>query len=288
MSQAAAKTGAGPTVMVAIEQCFPSHQRIIVDDLACSVLPFTARALVAAMRPSLARDWMVRATERAFPGLWSGIMCRKRYIDEILITSSREIDAAVNLGAGLDTRAYRLPTLVEMPVWEVDQPANIKSKQDCLQRRFGRLPEHVTLVPIDFDQEALGPALISRGFTAHMQTFFIWEAVSQYLTEAGIHATLDFLAAAASGSYLVFTYVQKDFLDGQNLYGQERLYERYVKGNIWLFGLDPRNVSDFLAPYGWRVIEHLGCDELAERYVNPTGRRLTSSPIERIVYAEKQ
>ncbi len=92
MAQAAAKTGAGPTVMVAIEQHFPSRQRIITDDLAYSVLPFGARALVWAMRPPLARNRMVRATERAFPGLWSGIMCRKRYIDEALIAASREID----------------------------------------------------------------------------------------------------------------------------------------------------------------------------------------------------
>jgi O-methyltransferase involved in polyketide biosynthesis len=119
------------------------------------------------------------------------------------------------------------------------------------------------------------------------RTFFIWEAVTQYLTETGIGATLDFLATAPRGSRLAFTYVLKDFLDGQNLYGQARLHERYVKGNVWLFGLDPRNVSVFLDPYGWRVTEHLGCDELAERYVKPTGRRLTSSPIERIVYAQK-
>jgi methyltransferase (TIGR00027 family) len=151
----------------------------------------------------------------------------------------------------------------------------------------GRPPEHITFVSIDFDQEALGPALASRGHTALRQTFFIWEAVTQYLTETGIKATLDFFATAPRGSRLAFTYVLKDFLDGQNLYGQERLHERYVKDNIWLFGLDPRNVSDFLDPNGWRVTEHLGCDELAERYVKPTGRRLTSSPIERIVYAEK-
>lgn len=157
MAQAAAKTGAGPTVMVAIEQYFPSHQRIITDDLAYSVLPFSARALVWAMRPPLARNWMVRATEHAFPSLWSGIMCRKRYIDDALIAASREIDAVVNLGAGFDTRTYRLPSLAEIPVWEVDQPANIKSKQDRLQQGFGRLPENVTLVSIDFDHETLGP-----------------------------------------------------------------------------------------------------------------------------------
>jgi methyltransferase (TIGR00027 family) len=108
---------------------------------------------------------MVRGTERAFPGLWSGIMCRKRYIDEALIALSREIDAVVNLGAGFDTRAYRLPPLAKVPVWEVDQPANIKSKQDRLRQWFGRPPEHITFVSIDFDQEALGPALASRGCT---------------------------------------------------------------------------------------------------------------------------
>jgi methyltransferase (TIGR00027 family) len=214
-------------------------------------------------------------------------MYRKRYIDDALIASSREIDAVVNLGAGFDTRAYRLPSLAEIPVWEVDQPANIKSKQDRLRQRFGRLPEHVTLVSIDFDREALGPALTARGYMGRKRTFFIWEAVSQYLTETGISATLDFLATVPRGSRLAFTYVLKDFLDGQNLYGQERLHERYVKGNIWLFGLDPRSISDFLDPYGWRVTEHLGCDELTERYVKPTGRSLASSPIERIVYAEK-
>jgi methyltransferase (TIGR00027 family) len=287
MAQAAAKTGTGPTVMVAIEQYFPSHQRIIIDDLACSVLPFSARAFVGAMRPPLIRNWMVRTMDRAFPGLWSGIMYRKRYIDDALIASSREIDAVVNLGAGFDTRAYRLPSLAEIPVWEVDQPANIKSKQDRLRLRFGRLPAHVTLVSIDFDREALGPALATRGYMGRKRTFFIWEAVTQYLTETGISATLDFLATVPRGSRLAFTYVLKDFLDGQNLYGQERLHERYVKGNIWLFGLDPRSISDFLDPYGWRVTEHLGCDELTERYVKPTGRSLASSPIERIVYAEK-
>jgi hypothetical protein len=35
------------------------------------------------------------------------------------------------------------------------------------------------------------------------------------------------------------------------------------------------------------VNEDFGCDELAGRYVTPTGRRIASSPIERVVYAEK-
>ena len=60
-----------------------------------------------------------------------------------------------------------------------------------------------------------------------------------------------------------------------------------LKDKIWLFGMDPEEVPDFLAEYGWRVLEHFGYEELAERYVKPTGRKLASIALERIVYAEK-
>ncbi len=289
MAKAAAKTGSGPTTIVAVEQYFPPGQRILDDDLAPRILPFGERAFVWLTRFAPVRDWMVRATEKAIPGIWSGMLCRKRYIDEKLVESVGQIDAVVNLGAGFDTRVYRLPALADLPVWEIDQPENIESKRVRLQQIFGVLPSHVTLVPIDFGREPLSAALTARGYSTDMRTFFIWEAVTQYLTETGIRATFDFLAKAASGSRLAFTYVRKDFIDGQELYGQEAMYKQYVlKDKFWLFGMAPEDVADFIAAYGWRVVEHLGYDELADRYVKPTGRTLDSMPVERMVYAEKQ
>lgn len=288
MTQAAAKTGVGPTVTVAVEQHFPENQRIIEDNLAYSILPFPMRAFVRLMRPAFVRDWMVRVSEKSAPGIWGGLMCRKRYIDEKLIESVAQIDAVVDLGAGFDTRAYRLRALADAPVWEVDMPENIEPKRVRLQKLFGEVPAHVTLVRIDFDREDLGVVLASHGYSADKRTFFIWEAVTQYLTETGIRTTFDFLAKAARGSRLAFTYVRKDFRDGQVMYGQEGLYKKYVvKDKIWLFGMDPEGVENFLGAFGWRVVEHLSYEELAERYVKPTGRELASTPIERIVYAEK-
>ena len=49
-----------------------------------------------------------------------------------------------------------------------------------------------------------------------------------------------------------------------------------LKDKIWLFGFDPETIDEFLGEYGWRVVEHLGYDELGERYVKPTGRELES------------
>ena len=287
MTQAAGKTGTGPTVSVAIEQHFPLQQRLIDDNLAYAILPFAMRAVVGLTRPAFIRDWMIRSIEKPAPGIWGGLMCRKRYIDEKLLAAVAQIDAVVNLGAGFDTRAYRLPALAALPVWEIDQPENITAKRDRLQKLFGAVPAHVTLVPLDFDHEALDTVLTKHGYTPNKRTFFIWEAVTQYLTEAGVKATFEFLAQAASGSLLSFTYIRKDFLEGRVMYDQASLYKQYVAPKIWRFGLAPEEVADFLSAYGWRIIEHLGYDELAERYVKPTGRALATTPLEQMVYAQK-
>ncbi len=240
MARKAAKTGAGPTTYVAIEQHFPEGARIINDDLACQILPFGMRAFVWLMRPSWARDWVVRTAEKKAPGIWAMALCRKRYIaDKAVEAVVEQAETVVNLGAGFDTLAFRLPDLANVPVWEVDQPGNIDAKRLRLGKVFGELPAHVTLVPIDFDRQELGGVLASHGYTADMKTFFILEGVTQYLTEAGIQETFDFLAKAPAGSRLAFTYVRKDFMDGKVFYGHEFLYKKMlVKDKIWLFGID--------------------------------------------------
>jgi methyltransferase (TIGR00027 family) len=289
MTQAAAKTGVGPIAMVAVEQHFPEDQRILVDPLATQILPFGIRALATLMRPAFARNWMVRSTEKSIPGIWGGMMCRKRYIDEKLAESLDRMEAVVNLGAGFDTRAYRMKAVSSVPVWEVDQPENIEAKRGRLRKLFKEVPSHVNLVSVDFDRADLAAALAAHGYSREKRTFFIWEAVSQYLTEEGIWTVFDFLSRAAPGSLLAFTYVREDFLDGKEMYGHEALYEKFVeRESIWLFGIDPEGVSPFLEQYGWRLVEHLGYEELAEQYITPTGRGVASSPVERVVLAEKR
>ena len=71
--------------------------------------------------------------------------------------------------------------------------------------------------------QELGAVLAAHGYPASRRTFFIWEAVTQYLSEDGIRATFNFLAQAAPGSRLAFTYIRKDFIDGQARVGQGRL-----------------------------------------------------------------
>jgi methyltransferase (TIGR00027 family) len=287
MSKKAAKTGPGAMVLVAFEQCLPEGERIITDDLAYPILPFGYRAEIRLI--GRFTDWIIRKSEEKVPGLWGGIMARKRYIDDEAVRAADDrVEAMVNLGAGFDTRSYRLPALAEVPTWEVDQPQNTSAKRSRLEKLYQKVPNHVTLVPTDFDRQDLATVLSSLGYAPNRKTFFIWEGVTQYVTEDGIRATFDFLATAPEGSRLVFTYTPRDFIDGEVFYGQEYLYKQMlVKDRIWLFGIDPENVDDLTGEYGWRILEHLGYDELDERYVKPTRRDLQSMAIERIVLAEK-
>jgi len=287
MSKKAADTATSVAATIAIEQYFPRDERLLDDDLARSMLPLGSRIFVSLFRFAWLRNWMIRMTEKRFPGVWAIFPVRKRYIDA-KVTQATNLDALVNLGAGLDTLAFRLPTVAKVPIFEVDQPGNFELKRAKLNRALGELPEQLRFVPVDFDAQELGSELNLHGYSSDMKTFFVLEAVTQYLTITGIETTFDFLAKAQPGSRLVFTYVRKDFVEGTAFYDNEDLYKMMVlKDKIWLFGLDPEEVAGFLDGYGWRVLEHLGYDELADVYVKPTGRPLESLALERIVYAEK-
>jgi hypothetical protein len=69
------------------------------------------------------------------------------------------------------------------------------------------------------------------------------------------------------------------------MYGAQRIYREAVqKRRLWHFGLNPHQVGDFLAEYGWREVEQVGPAEYAARYVQPAGRDTSVSEIERAVY----
>jgi len=156
--------------LVAVEQYFPKAQRVIDDGLAARLLPLGAIIFVRLLRPRWMRDWIIGLSERSNPGIWGGLLCRKRYIDEKLLASRSKIEAVVNLGAGFDTRPYRLPALSSLPVWEVDQRENVRAKEKRLRKAFGTIPANVKVVPADFDRDDLGSILAAQGYSAAKQT----------------------------------------------------------------------------------------------------------------------
>ncbi|MGZ8802287.1 MAG: SAM-dependent methyltransferase [Mycobacterium sp.] len=284
----AAQKALGPIVLSAIEHHEPQDRRLVDDDLAESFLPARLRLLVRLARVDSLRRAATSAMDRSGPGLWASIACRKRFIDERLSDPVNEFDTVVVLGAGLDTRAYRIARHSSLPVFEVDQQTNIDRKAAVVQRVLGAAPASVHLVAVDFERDELIPALEAHGYRTSGRTFFIWEGVTQYLAPESVRATLGQLSGAATGSRLIFSYVRQDFIDGTQRYGADAVYRRVrQRRQVWKSGLVPEEVGQLLAEYGWRLVEQAGPSYYRDTYIRPTGRTLSASPIEWAVLAER-
>ena len=173
MTKAAAKTSTGTVFIVAIEQSFPKDLRIVEDDLALKIMPLSYRTFTRVLRIGFIRDWMINFYEKQWPGVWGGILCRKRYINDKLSDESNQIEGVVNLGAGLDTRLYTLDSISKLPIWELDQDIVIKQKR--LTQIFGVIPDNVKNVGIDFDHEDISEVLKEIVIQVIRRFFLYWK-----------------------------------------------------------------------------------------------------------------
>ena len=128
-------------------------------------------------------------------------------IDEAI----REHDAAqlVILGAGLDARAWRMPGLADVTVFEVDHPA---SQGDKLRRIGDRTPTALRVLPVEVDlaTQILSPTLENAGFDRQVVSTWVWEGVVPYLVADDVRAAVAQIAElCAPGSRLVVNYQAK-------------------------------------------------------------------------------
>jgi methyltransferase (TIGR00027 family) len=112
----------------------------------------------------------------------------------------------VILGAGYDGRAWRLPELAGVTVFEVDHRATQADKR----ARVAELPRSIGIVrfvSIDFERDSLNTVLERAGHDSSSPTCWIWEGVVMYLTRQAMHATLAGIAGrSAPGSTLIVNY----------------------------------------------------------------------------------
>jgi methyltransferase (TIGR00027 family) len=283
-------TGYGPALMRAIENLMPENIRLFNDQWSEKLLPPSWKIWLVLLHLPGMLNFLLKMREKQTPGVIGGFICRTRYIDDAVLRAVvEEFDAVVNLGAGVDTRAFRIPGIEELRYFEMDLPELINAKKKYIERNTPGLPANVSLVPIDFDSQDIGETLQKAGYAQSSRTLFIWEGVTQYITRDAINAVLEYVARAASGSRIVFTYVLESFIDGSIIpAGLQSLYRMTMKKKdpLWLSGFDPAGMPEFLTRFSLHLIEDAGHEEYMERYIRPSGRDLTVFEIERIVLAE--
>jgi methyltransferase (TIGR00027 family) len=275
----------------AIESNRPASSRLFEDPLASAFLDRRLRWAAAAARFSLGRAIVPWIIDRGWPGPRGSAVVRTRMIDDALAgaltAGTRQV---VILGAGFDTRAYRVPGIERARVFELDQEAMIASKTAGVRRRLaGAVPPHVTLVAVDFNRDDLGDVLRGAGFDPSARTFFIWEGVTNYLTPEAVDAALrDIAALAPPQSAVVFTYIHRDLLEDPARFegGPETTARVRSVGEPFRFGFDPAELPAYLRARGLALERDEATAEAAHRYLAPLGRNESVVGFYRVALAQ--
>lgn len=259
-----------------------AKERISGDPVAAKLVPQPyASILRAADRaPSVVRavqslaDVVTRGQSRHLP-------FRTRAIDEaISAATARGVRQLVVLGAGLDARAWRLASLRDATVFEVDHPSTQRYKRERVEG-LERLAREVRFVASDFEHGTLEGHLAGAGHDATQPSVFVWEGVTMYLSAAAIDATLASIhARAGAGSSLVATYFASDAIGALK---RAVLLLVSTVGEPVRSTFTQREVAALLGRHGLEIEEDASDPEWSLRYLGVPQR----TSIERLVVATK-
>jgi len=268
------------------------HDRVFTDPFAARFLPGGYRLVARAATIPAVNRWVERYIDRRYPaGPRGSAVVRTRLIDDLtleaLADGARQV---VLLGAGYDSRAYRLPAMTRATVFEVDHPATQRAKQRRLHGAVHpRRRAHVRLVPADLTVDDLAASLRAAGFAALERTVVVWEGVTNYLSAPAVDATIRNLAAVTGpDSRLIFTYVDRRALDGSGDFPGFDEWHASVRavGEPWTFGFVPSELPGYLAERDLTLSLDLSAREAADRYLAPLGRHDPAASFYRIAAAE--
>lgn len=249
---------------------------VLQDPLALKILGSKDEAALRA-NPEQYNDLLSK-------GLRTSLVVRSRLAeDEFEKAGVRQY---VILGAGLDTYAYRAKHQTGR-VFEVDLPETQQWKRDCLRTTDIRIPDTVTYVPIDFEQDTLAHALSQAGFRQDQPAFFSWLGVTMYLEEDAIMDTMRFIASCAAGSAVVFDYLVTPSL----LTPMERMVLELIsakvaeRGEPWKTFFDPEALAEKLRLQNFSAANNLSPEHLNDRYLSGRKDGLRMGSTSRLMHA---
>ena len=255
----------------AIESSRPAGSRLFHDPYAAVFLRRWRKWIHKVAQYDAGRTLVERLLDRESPGARAAGIARTQWIDDEVTRALETSTQLVLLGAGFDTRAYRLPAAQRVNTFEVDQPETSLAKQATLRTVIGSLPNEVRFVTIDFNKQSVSDALHSAGFDERRPTCFVWEGVTNYLSPETVDGVLRQISKSASGSILLFTYVDRKVLDHPDqFFGARKLLTRLRSyGEPWTFGLNPEEIEGYLAARRLRLVQDLSVADVWQRAGRP-------------------
>lgn len=273
----ASQTAQYITFCRAMETGEQPRRRLFNDPFAFALLSGSYKMLARMAHLPIFGKLVYAGLDLGWPYSRSSAVVRTRAIDDLVRDAIRSgARQLVLLGAGLDSRGYRLDEAREIAVFEVDHPATQLVKRERFHACLGKLPMNIKYVAVDFERDALEVKLIESGYNPAIQSVVVWEGVIDYLTETAVQSTFTVLARLlAPSSLLIFTYTHKSALDGSKAFRGARRW-RYlgrVSGEPFIFGFNPDTLVEVLKSHQFLLQSDASTEEIARHYCPPLGRR---------------
>jgi methyltransferase (TIGR00027 family) len=250
------RTAAQNALFRALEAQQRSEERVADDRLATWFLPLEFQLLVGLARIPALRSTLESVIDRRWPCVRGGVVARTRLLDDAIERALPGVQQALLLGAGYDSRAYRLPGMDAIAVFEVDHPSTQALKRRVLTHKRAQWHADVRFVPVVFGQDDPERALRTAGFLLDLPTLVLWEGVTNYLDVEAVNATFRLIARiVATDSPIFFTYVHRGMLDGSVTFEGATTTMNAVRrvGEPFSFGFAPDEVRSYLADRGFEL-----------------------------------
>ena len=165
----------------------------------------------------------------------------------------------VLLGAGFDTRPYRLAKDTTVRSFEVETPQTQAVKREMLGEA-GIDTSMVGFVPADFETEDWFGKLVAAGYDIARPGLFLCEGVIIYLDREAVEDTLRKVASCAKGTLLAFDYYTSVSLDSNHMFWRFALASTKAAGEPLKFGVDSsppsrERLSELLRSCGLALLE---------------------------------
>ena len=181
---------------------------------------------------------------------WAMIV-RTQVFDEIILEriTGAGIDTVLNLAAGLDTRAWRLPLPPSLKWIDVDLPAMTEYKESLM--RDERPVCHYEAVKADLTVGAVRDALFSQIARSSQRVLVITEGLLIYLTEEEVVSLARAIHTMPSARWWL-----SDIASPMLLEFMRKTWGKAVEKGNAPFKFGPPDSAAFFAPLGWREIQY--------------------------------
>jgi methyltransferase (TIGR00027 family) len=281
------KTAETVAVVRMTESKKPENERICYDPYA---IRFISQDVLdfAEKNPEEYRAFVAR-NESLVPGASNSLVARVRYFDDVVKSCiNNGLEQLVIVGAGYDTRAYRIEGMDKIHVFEIDHLSTQKIKINNIKQIFDSQPNHVTYIPLNLEIDDFGKKLLETEYDSSKKTLFIMEGLLMYISPETVDKILSFIVhSSAKESYVLFDYIPSSVVDctceleaGQN-------WQKGVTaaGEPFKFGISEGSIESFLTQRGFKMIRNMTSEDYKKAYFHGTNENRKVNKLLLFAYA---